>query len=75
MKKQITSLALLHQLISREKTGTPTELSKKLKVSERQVYNYLDLLKEMGAPIDFCRKRQTYYYKEDGGFNFRFCKE
>ncbi|GAB3431189.1 hypothetical protein [Niabella aquatica] len=47
VKSQINRLALMHQLISREKTGGPLELAKKIKVSERQVHNYLSLLKEM----------------------------
>ncbi|WP_300601615.1 HTH domain-containing protein [Niabella sp.] len=81
MKKQLYRLALLHYLISQRKTGTPLELAKKIKVSERQVYYYLHLLKEMGASIEFCSKMQSYFYKEEGSFsfssgsfNFRFAK-
>ncbi|GAB3431204.1 HTH domain-containing protein [Niabella aquatica] len=74
IKEQILRLALLHRLITGKKTGHVAELSKKLRVSERQVHNDLVVLKDMGAPIGFCRKCQTYYYKEEGGFSFTFCK-
>ncbi len=73
--KQLHRLSQLHQMICRKSTGTPIELSKKVKVSERQIHYYLGILKEMGAPIEYCYKRKTYYYKQEGAFNFKFYKE
>jgi len=53
-------------------TGTPAELARRLNMSERNVYQYLNLMREMGAPIKFCPFRQTYFYSEDGQFLTRF---
>ncbi|TAE19911.1 MAG: helix-turn-helix domain-containing protein [Bacteroidetes bacterium] len=62
----------LDKLIRRQGTGTPKEFAKKLKVSEATLYNYLDFLKDMGASIQYCPHRCSYYYKGGGGFNIRF---
>ncbi|MGN7787207.1 HTH domain-containing protein [Niabella sp. 22666] len=69
--KIIYRLNKLHQMIVEKKTGTPAELSKKIKVSERQIRNYIGILKEMGSHIGFCRKSQSYYYKKEV-FNIEF---
>lgn len=63
--KQLERLRKAHKLIQQENTGTPKELSIKLHISERQVYNILDQLKEMDAPLLFSRKSNTYYYCYD----------
>ena len=62
--KQIQRLRRIHQLIKNERTGTPKELSRKLNVSERQVYMILDQLREMDAPIKYNRRSSTYYYDD-----------
>lgn len=70
--KLINRLDRIDGLIRQKRTGTPEELSKKVRVSKRHIYNYIQILKEMGAPIGFCRKSKTYYYKMAGSFSFRF---
>jgi predicted DNA-binding transcriptional regulator YafY len=44
----------------------------KIGISERSLYDYLKLLKEMGAPVKFSRGRRTYYYSEGGHFHVSF---
>ncbi|OQP60502.1 hypothetical protein A3860_33080 [Niastella vici] len=70
--KIIERLERIDRLIAKKNTGTPSELSKKIRVSERQIHNYLNLLKKMGAPLCYCGKCKSYYYREQGNFNFRF---
>jgi len=54
-------------LIEKERTGTPKELAKRLELSERMVYNYVDLLKkDLKAPVVYNRTKQTYQYNEQG---------
>lgn len=62
----------LDYLIQRKATGTPKELSNKFKLSERQVYNVINEMKDMGAPIVFCSISQSYCYKENVSFKFGF---
>ena len=72
--QQLNRLSKMDQLIALKNTGTPLELSQKLKISERATRQYLHLLKELGAPIAYSRKKATYFYKEDGCFGFLFMK-
>ncbi|RXK83871.1 helix-turn-helix domain-containing protein [Filimonas effusa] len=72
--RSINRLDKIHYLISQRNTGSPQQLSKKLRISERCARQYITLLKELGAPIVYSRKRNTYFYKEDGYFIFQFTK-
>ena len=49
--KNLTRLKLLHQLIRSECTGSPFELAKRLRVSERLVYLLVEQLKDFEAVI------------------------
>jgi predicted DNA-binding transcriptional regulator YafY len=41
-------------------------------ISERSLYEYLKVLKELGAPIKFSRQDHSYYYEIDGQFHISF---
>lgn len=58
-------------------TGTPDEFARRLNISRKSLYNYLNSMKEMGAPIKYCPFRGSYYYEEEGMFKvvISFCKE
>lgn len=62
--KQIERLQLLNKLIQEQNTGTPEELANRLKVSRRQLYNYLESLKDIGIEICYSR-RYTSFYSEN----------
>lgn len=64
----------LNSLIRRKATGSPIQLAKKLRVSERTVFAYISILKNQGADIKYNRNRQSYYYSSDGTFDFTFKK-
>ncbi|MFT3823007.1 MAG: HTH domain-containing protein [Chitinophagaceae bacterium] len=65
-------LQRIDHLIRIKNTGTPAQLAKRLGVSERTVYEYLNLMKDFGAPIKFNNYRQSYYYDQDGCFSVSF---
>lgn len=52
----------LHKLIEQERTGTPTDLAKKLGISRSTLYNMIEELKSYDAPIEYSRSRGTFYY-------------
>ena len=72
MKSLLHRLIRLDYLIHLKSTGTPSDCAAKIGISERSLYDYLKILKEMGAPIKFSRNRGTYYYNEDGRFRISF---
>lgn len=63
--KYYFKLQILHSLIKKEKTGTPCSLSTKMHISRRTFFYMIDDLREMGAVIKYCRKRQTYCYERE----------
>lgn len=65
---QLHRLKKIHLLVEQGKTGTPKELAKKLHVSERCLYNCLDVLKTWKAPLVYDKKNKIYYYASF--FNF-----
>jgi predicted DNA-binding transcriptional regulator YafY len=64
----------IDQLIRLRSTGTPKELSKKLCISERLVYNYILKMKTLGAPIEYCHESQSYIYSVFTSFECQFQK-
>jgi predicted DNA-binding transcriptional regulator YafY len=65
-------LDTLHQVIENGSTGTPAELAQRLGVTDRTLRNYISQLCELGAPIEYSRANQTYYYIRPVGFKLGF---
>jgi len=73
MQKEIFQrLNRIDRLIQIKGTGTPAELADKIGISERSTYEYIRLMKEFGAPVEYSRLRKSYYYKEEGRFTISF---
>ena len=53
-------------------TGSPSELACRLDISERMAYNYLNLMKDMGAPIEYDSGRKSYFYTYETHFTYGF---
>jgi predicted DNA-binding transcriptional regulator YafY len=68
-------LEYLNYLIRLKATGSPDSLAKKLHLSVRTVFGYIDILKSLGAPIAYNKEKETYYYTENGSFYFKFQKD
>ena len=62
--KQIELLQRIHHLIAVSNTGTPYEFARQIRISERHLREIIDEMKDRGAPIDYSRRTETYYYKE-----------
>lgn len=69
---KIELIARVDALIRRKGTGTPQNLSIRLGISKRNVFNLINTMKEMGAPIYFCKSRNSYCYEEEVVFSFGF---
>ncbi len=62
----------IDHLIATRATGTPAQFAQKLDISESTLYEFLKVLKELDAPIEFDSNRNTYYYTSIGGMVIRF---
>lgn len=72
--KFISLIQQMDQLIRTNSTGNPVVFASRLCMSERTLYNYLSLLKDHGAPIEYSRIRESYLYTFEGRFIFEFIK-
>lgn len=72
IKHYFERLQYIDHLICIKGTGSPKQLAKRLNISESTLYELLQFMKLMGAPIMYSRLRKTYYYSEDGGFKLHF---
>lgn len=71
--EKIERINRLHRLIKRENTGTPESLSKQLGMSRATLYNIIDELKLMDAPINYSRIKESFYYTKC--FDLNICCE
>ncbi|MGM0408082.1 MAG: HTH domain-containing protein [Bacteroidota bacterium] len=60
--EQLERLQRMNQLIKAEKTGSPDEFSQFLGISRRQLYTYIENIKDMGADICYSKNRRTFYF-------------
>jgi len=72
MQDIFNRLERIDRLIRIKGTGTPSQLAQRMGVGERTIYEYISTMKELGAPIRFCRSRQSYYYDKEGEFTISF---
>jgi transcriptional antiterminator len=63
--RQIERLQLLNKLIKEQRTGSPEELAERLGVSRRQLYAYLEYMKDFGLEICFARKLNSFIYCDE----------
>ena len=60
-EKYLSRIGYLRELVIKERTGTPKELAKKLGISERMIYRYLQMLNEE-HPISYSRQKKSYVF-------------
>jgi len=60
--EQIERINRLHELIKHRRTGTPSQLARRLNLSTSMVYKLMDELKLREVPIEYSRQLGTYYY-------------
>lgn len=70
--KIIFILKRMDQMIRFQSTGSPEVFASRLDVSERTMYNYLAILKTLGAPIRFSRNKNSYIYYEAGKIRLEY---
>ncbi len=72
--QKIQVIERVDNLIKLKSTGTADDLSRRLCISRRSVYNILELMRKMDAPIEYCHTRRTYYYSHQCNLVIGFVK-
>jgi len=60
--EKLNTIERLHQLIRLQATGSPKALANKFDISHRAIFNIINLIKNMGAPVEYCINKQSYCY-------------
>jgi len=69
-KKFVEQYNMLHKiikLIKEEQTGAPKVFCEKLNITQRTLYKFYNILKEMNYLVKYNRKLETYYFVEGCG--------
>lgn len=67
--KYIDRVKTIHKLIEAEKTGTSDEFAARVHISRSLLMEHLRELRDsFNAPITYCRRRKTFYYKSQFKF-------
>jgi len=67
-EETIRRIEKIDYLIRKKGTGNAAKLAERLGVSRASVYEYIDFMRQKGAPIKYNQSRQTFYYDQDGFF-------
>lgn len=67
----LIKMDILVEMLKNENTGSADCLARKLMVSRRTFFRYLDELRLKGAEIGYSKGRETYYLKN----NFYFIED
>jgi hypothetical protein len=72
--KYLHRIKRIDELIQRKSTGTPEEFASRMNLCRSALMEYLREMKELGAPIAYCKRRQSYYYEEEKQLFIGFTK-
>lgn len=73
--EKLNAIERLHQLIRLQATGSPKTLANKFGISNRAIFNIINLIKNMGAPVEYCINKQSYYYTHQCEFIAGYIQE
>ncbi len=59
---KIHRIERMHNMINFKRTGTPQSFAQKMGVSQSMLYVLINEIKELGAPVVYCRYRESYEY-------------
>ncbi len=74
-RKFVERFKKIDEIIQNRSSGTPAQLAAKLDVSESTLYEFIAVMKELGAPILYDKFLSRYYYEEPGHFTISFMIE
>jgi biotin operon repressor len=67
---QIKLLKRIHNLIKKKATGSPNQLATRLDISRASVFRQINILKMLGAKINYSYDKESYVYEEEFSLKF-----
>lgn len=72
LQKNLQRVKRMHEMIRYKRTGTPEQFATKMGISQSMLYYLIKELKDLGAPIVYCKARQSYRYLHPVSFQVGF---
>lgn len=72
LQKNIQRIERMDELIRFKRTGTPQQFATKMGLSQSMLYYMIKELKNLGAPIIYCKYRESYKYQHPVKFKIGF---
>lgn len=63
----------IHKLIKGQQTGSPEDLASLICISRRELYYIIEMLKNMGAEINYSRAKQSFCYTNAFDMDLSLC--
>jgi len=63
--EKLNLIERIDQLIKLKKTGSSEEFAARLGIARSSLFELLELMKSLGAEIEYCRHRKTYFYTSE----------
>ncbi len=73
--EKLEIIGRIDALIKRKATGTPDQLAGRIGVSRRCIFDIINVMKMMDAPIKYCNARRSYYYEVDCDLTIGFVEK
>ncbi len=73
--EQIERLITMNSLIKAHKTGSPDQFSKRMNISRRQLFSYMEFFREFGVELEYSKSLNSYYYSNGHELNIIFNME
>ncbi|GAA4278043.1 hypothetical protein [Aquimarina mytili] len=70
--KQIELIERVDRLVRMQATGTPDDFAYKLGISKTKLYRIINVMKQLGAPIEYDHNLQSFVYEKAVGFTVGF---
>jgi len=70
--EKVQLIERVDQLIRMKATGSARDLADRTGVSRSTVYEIIECMKAMGAEIEYCRIKKSFYYTEEKIFVIGF---
>ncbi len=72
----LTKIERMDLLIRTNSTGRPVDFARKMGMSSRSLYNYINYMKtKLNAPVEYSSNMQSYFYKDKGSIKLGWIPE
>lgn len=73
--EQIERLVVMNDLIRSQNTGSPEQFCKRMRISRRQLFSYMEFFRDCGVELVYSKSLNSYHYKNGHELEISFKME